>query len=782
MNSIKFEIDTGKVLSLLSNEIYDSPYALLRENVQNAYDAILMRQQKELFSPLIQVTIENNIIKIEDNGIGMTAETVENNYWKAGSSGKNNEEAKKAGVVGTFGIGAMANFGICTRLQVETHYVGGDKTIISYANRNELKIGEKCIITEERTEAKEPGTKVIATVDDSVAMNIGQAKGYLRQYTQYLSIPVMFNGELISQNSYYHPEQYIKDYVNGGTITTPVFSCSYRIYVANYNEGRVVIYADKITIGNVAIKGDIFLVQNRVGSTMGLRNGFGLAEVPLQSFFGFSGIVNLTFLVPTAGRDSLNRESVDMVGRIAAQLEGKAALYLSELDICDNNKSFLNYIFSKKRFDLAAKIQISMSENNDYLRLGELASSMNGKIVYDYTGTDKSVILQYTNENTILLITSRDYPRHNIQMEMLKRKGIMPVPDHPRVTNRYDHLDLTSGEFAFILRITTTLKEDYFLPDVKVNLADISHGVSILVQKEGVNLLIDIARNSDNVANVVRIYEQDIRLFDGFVKDYVRSYLYQQVSAYVPSSTRQGADALYRMLLKNRELYTIDTDEKGEIESLMARYIAGEVKFEEVIKQTAATGTRQQQKVSTQQIGQVENELSRLNLVGGGQDQTEKPIVNPGIAMPPIKMVDSKTSMKILRTDGEYPQLNNHKLFLALSDRLFERQREFFLDPHITRVIWGAHKILYIFTHASGRLTLYYEIEMKHKLVGDSTGGRTVPTSTLIFQNRIFIPVIPELKESFEMTKSSISFYVRFDLISDFDENGNENSNDTNGC
>ena len=770
MNNIKFEIDTGKVLSLLSNEIYDSPYALLRENVQNAYDAILMRQQKESFSPLIQVTIENNIITIEDNGVGMTAETVENNYWKAGSSGKNNEEAKNAGVVGTFGIGAMANFGICTRLQVETHHMGGDKTIISFANRNELKIGEKCINTEERTENKEPGTKVIATVDDSGILNVGQAKEYLRQYAQYLSIPVRFNGELISQNSYYHPELYIKDYVKEGTISTPVFSCSYKIFVANYNEGRVVVYADKITIGDSTIKGDIFLEQNRAGSTMGLRNGFGLAEVPLQSFFGFTGIVNLTYLVPTAGRDSLNRESVDMVGKIIVQLEENAALYLSELDICDNNKAFLNYVFSKRRFELASKIQISTSESNEFLRLGELASSMNGRNVYYYTGSDKSVILQYTNENTILLITSKDYPRHNIQMEMLNRKGITPVPDHPRVTKRFDHLDLSSGEFAFILRITTTLKEDYFLPDVKVNLAEISHGVSILVQKDGANLLIDIARNSENVANVVRIYEQDIRLFDGFVKDYVRSYLYQQVSSYVPSSTRQGADALYRMLLKNRELYTIDTDEKGEIESLMAKYIAGEVKFEEVIKQTVATGTRQQQKVSTQQIGQVENELSRLNLVEGGQGQAEKPVVNPGIAMPPIKMVDSKTSMKILRADGEYPQLNNHKLFLALSDRLFERQREFFLDPHITRVIWGAHKILYIFTHASGRLTLYYEIEMKHKLVGDSTGGRTVPTSTLIFQNRVFIPVIPELEESFEMTQSSISFYVRFDLISDFEE------------
>ena len=419
---------------------------------------------------------------------------------------------------------------------------------------------------------------------------------------------------------------------------------------------------------------------------------------------------------------------------------------------------------------MASKIQISTSETNEFLRLGELAPVKDGKNVFYYTGTDRSIILQYTNENTILLITSKDYPRQNIQLELLREKRIETVPDNPMVTFRYDHLSLTSAEFAFILRISTTLKEDYFLSDVKVNLAEISHGVSNLVKKEGEFLLIDIARTSENVKNVVRIYDQDIRLFDGFVKDYVRNYLYQQVAAYVPSSTRQGADALYRMLVKNRELYTIDSDEKGEIEALMAKYIAGQVKFEEVIKQTVVNGTRQQQKVSTQQIGQVEDELSRLNLVGEQPNQDEKPEVNPGIAMPPIKMVDSKTTMKILRADDEYPQLNNHKMFLALSDRLFERQREFFLDPHITRVIWGAHKILYIFTQASGRLTLYYEIEMKHKLMDDATGGRTVPTTSLIFQNRIFIPVIPELVNSFELTQNTLSFYVRFDLISDLED------------
>ena len=40
---ITFEVETTRILGILSSEIYDSPKAFLRENVQNAYDAILMR-------------------------------------------------------------------------------------------------------------------------------------------------------------------------------------------------------------------------------------------------------------------------------------------------------------------------------------------------------------------------------------------------------------------------------------------------------------------------------------------------------------------------------------------------------------------------------------------------------------------------------------------------------------------------------------------------------------------------------------------------------------------
>ncbi len=172
---LNFQIEISRVLEILSNDIYDSPYALLRENIQNAYDAILMRiaiDNNPDFKPKIEVIITNSTITILDNGIGMDEYILQNNFWKAGSSGKNNEEAKKAGVVGTFGIGAMANFGVANKLTVTTRKLNTDITIKTLAEREKLSITEECVDFEIINEQlNDYGTKIEVNMDNKLDVN-----------------------------------------------------------------------------------------------------------------------------------------------------------------------------------------------------------------------------------------------------------------------------------------------------------------------------------------------------------------------------------------------------------------------------------------------------------------------------------------------------------------------------------------------------------------------------------------------------------------------------------
>ena len=80
---IAFDVETSRVLQILSSEIYDSPKAFLRENVQNAYDAILMRCEAQGLSiqdHRIDVNVYGSSITVRDDGIGMTEEVLKDNF------------------------------------------------------------------------------------------------------------------------------------------------------------------------------------------------------------------------------------------------------------------------------------------------------------------------------------------------------------------------------------------------------------------------------------------------------------------------------------------------------------------------------------------------------------------------------------------------------------------------------------------------------------------------------------------------------------------------------
>jgi molecular chaperone HtpG len=767
MEQIKFQIEVARILKLLANDIYDSPYALLRENVQNAYDAILMRQQKDNnFIPKIVVNIKINEISISDNGIGMNKETVKNNFWKAGSSGKNNDEARKAGVVGTFGIGAMANFGTCEYLKVETQYYGTNETIISYVHKSELSVTDDCISVEEKQEVREPGTTVSAKLEKNVSFNINEAINYLSSYVRYLEIPVFINDTLISKQSYFNLSTYQnnKNIIScERDITFNNLNFRMQVFIFRNDNGLVHLYIKNICN---EITGDIFLEQGKQ-VVFGMRNKFGLSSMPLNSLFSFGGIVNLSMLQPTAGREAISRESIQFVSLIIQHIEKIVAEELSKYESCDTNHFFLNYIYYSHKYNLAGKIKIQILPETIFLPLEQIEKQMNGKNVYYYTGYDEQIKNQFANENTVLVNVSKDNPRRKIQLYILSQKGIEEVPDKPTLLNIYNTDDLTMAEFALMIRINTILRDDYLILKSEVAFAEISHQSPNMVLFEKEIVYVYLTKNSGNILQLLNIYSEDRGLFDGFVKDYVRNYLYPKLSPYIPSSTKEGADALFRILQRKRELFTIEIDEMGEIESLLKDFNLGKIELKEIVNMSVDRRKLQQQVVESEQVGTIEQELSTIINQPVFQDENNQESQNIDMALPPIKILSDETLKKVLKANTSHPQLNNYPMFLGLSDTLYDKQGDFFYEPHFTKVIWGMHKIIYIFTHVSNRITLYYDIELTGRLNDNITGGHPIQTTTIITKNRIFVPVIPELVSCFEVTGKSLSFHVRYDLITD---------------
>jgi molecular chaperone HtpG len=764
---LTFEVETKRIIEILSNEIYDSPLALLRENAQNGYDAILMRASKEdrpITDFRLLINIDSKKIEIEDDGIGMDKNTLANNFWKAGASGKRGELAKEAGVIGTFGIGAMANFGVCTKLVVETRHVDSKDTLISSAEREKLSISEPCIDFNSVEDERTPGSKVVAYLDETSTITPQSAKQYLCQYVQFLPIPVLLNGELISKKT-----------LDGGmgnrfaasssiakvSIDAEGYKADVDIFVdAN---SLVAIKAKNLKVADRVVNGELVLQQN-YGTVLGLRNYFGLSPIPISSQYNLSGIANLSFLQPTAGRESISRDSIDIVNQIIRHIERKITEVISETKHADNNVHFMQHVLKLNRIDLAGSVTIDVLPHNEKTPLSKIMETFDTSKTYYYTGRDPSTITQFSSGDSHLLLVSQSNPRRKIHIGYLRTQlAVEQVPDEVRIDKIYSPAELLREEVALQIKATNCLIEDYLLPDVEVLFADISHKVNVRADRKEEKVRVFIRRNCAFLKPVLEIYHNSYTIFSPFVKDFVRNYIYPHIQNFVPSSTKQGAEALRRVLAQKRELYKYEWSDVGEIESLISEFMAKEISFGEVLRKGRTVSYTQTQRVRNDQVGVIESEIPDLS-----DNVPQKQIEEiPGAygAAPSILRTDKSTKMKVLITDKARPQLNDFHSFLALSDRVFRREYDFFLQPHSTKIIWGSHRIIYIFTHSSNLLTLYYNIELKQRLDDDSAGGGSFPTTTIAMKNRIFIPIPDKFTEFFRISQGTREFFVNYDTI-----------------
>ncbi len=761
---ISFDVETSRILQILSSEIYDSPKAFLRENVQNAYDAILMRctaQSLPVAERKIEIVIEEGRLTVRDDGIGMTDDVLKNNFWKAGSSGKKSELAQRSGVIGTFGIGAMANFGVCTALRVETRHIESNTTLISSARRENLKIAQDCIDLERAADEREPGTIVAAELDPAYPISEAEACEYLRQYIRFLPVPVIVNGHLISQEGFEDTltgkaegfnQISSREVSHGGFAGT--------LHVSTNAQHCILARLSNISLNGLQIKGEAFFVQQS-GPTHGFRNLFGLAPIPVSGHYALGGFVNLDILQPTAGREALSRESIQHVANLVDLVEAEASADIAKTAAADSNQQFQQYILAHGLTSLAHKVKISVLPAGTMVALGEIRTHEQHKTKHFYSGRDTTILNQFANEQANLFHVSQTNPRRELQLRfMTEIARLTQVPDK-MIVDRIPPTQLSFEEAMFLVTLRGILLDDYLIPDADPALASISHGVAFYVERHNDALRISISRNIPAATMVIECYTTAREVFDGFMKDFVREHLYPHLRDHILSSTKQGRDALYQRLKENKELYRLQKKDYAPIESVLTDYLAGKVEFSEVLRVSRSHAPGQHQQVSKEQVGRVEEEFPDIISAPGSEISMDK-----FEAVPPIMREDVKSAMKVLTVTEGNPKINDFRMFLALSDRLVKRgEGEFLRWPHTTKLMWGGPRVTYIFTDAAGHLSLYYDIELKTPLRTDQTGGAILPTTTIMTKNRIFIPVPESLEYAFQVTDKDKEFYVRFDTI-----------------
>ena len=585
---IAFKLELSRMLELLADQIYQSPLALLRENAQNAFDAIRMRQStpNQDFDPVIHVTVDDERITISDNGIGMTAEEIETSFWYAGRSGKNTDAARAAGVVGTFGIGAMANFGVADELTVESESAVVRERTLSSVRKSELSTDTKSISLLSKDPRGEPGTIVRTLLAPESRVSAQDARKFLHGFVEFVDIPVLFNGDNLSGSSHRDvlpSERHSWSERLPSTSLAGIIAADLEILGMASGELRVVL-ENVVSQAGLGRPGAIVLLQGR-NAIRTLRSGFGLATVAMQSGYQWGGVVDLPFLKPTAGREALDASSNQMLQQVVTALDQVVSPIAAEHPESFANDGFLRWIVATKQFELCGPLEVTPRPTN---QLEPLASVVERRGLRYYDGRDESVVQTYASEDEPLIVLARRTPRRDCELGYLTSRHVHKVDTRPRVTKELEIGNLSFAHSALATRLARVLEDDYFL-ETDIRFGEISGGLPMLVTDTNKPVVIYLDPRSSSVAPLLALYRDDFDAFSPFVKDFVRSTVFSRIAKLVPSSTREGSEAFLRHLRSNREWFEYELDDKANLEDVFEGLHAGRLTIAEARKRLANT-------------------------------------------------------------------------------------------------------------------------------------------------------------------------------------------------
>lgn len=202
----KFKTESQRVLDLMINSIYTHKEIFIRELLSNASDAIDKLYYKSLTDGIsglsredfyieIEVDKPNRILKISDNGIGMSLEELENNLGVIAKSGsldfkKDNEAKEDINIIGQFGVGFYSAFMVSDKVEVLSKAYGSEEAnlwVSKGAEGYDVKKAEK----------KGHGTSITMylkqnTDDDSFDAFLEEykIKELVKRYSDYIRYPI----------------------------------------------------------------------------------------------------------------------------------------------------------------------------------------------------------------------------------------------------------------------------------------------------------------------------------------------------------------------------------------------------------------------------------------------------------------------------------------------------------------------------------------------------------------------------------------------------------------
>lgn len=206
MRQKQFKAESKKLLDMMINSIYTHKEIFLRELISNASDALdklyfksltddTVGMKKDDFYIRISLDKDARTITISDNGIGMTADELENNLGVIAKSGSQKFKAENADnndveIIGQFGVGFYSSFMVSKNVKVISRAFGSDEANCWESSGVEGYTVSPC-------EKETVGTDIILTIADNTDevnydeyLDQYKISSLVKKYSNYIRYPI----------------------------------------------------------------------------------------------------------------------------------------------------------------------------------------------------------------------------------------------------------------------------------------------------------------------------------------------------------------------------------------------------------------------------------------------------------------------------------------------------------------------------------------------------------------------------------------------------------------
>ena len=565
-------IDFPSVLRAISKQIYETPLAFIRENVQNAVDAVRIQARRDDVDASderfrVDVTADRNRILVRDNGIGMSASDLENYFWTIGASGKRTPEAVAAGCVGMFGIGGFANFGVCHTLEVTSQTVGASHGTLTRLGQAELERAGNTIPTvhaEASTAAAPHGTLVAGRL--RAATNEDDLRRYLRDFVRYVPTAVFFNGTRISQVAF----STIEDQENLKPLTAGA---------QEWRDGDLVVvgrlYEDRghglvAGIHGLTLSGEAVGVRGHIRFEAGaidvFKRGFKLCATTVGTIIGVSGRLDCDRFIPTAGRDSLDGPTSSLLGRLVMLLEGVAveAVLAEPRRIAQHTRIF-RYVNQRGLVSRLDLVKVQLADGTEMSLIDIRRRAREGGVGIFFGIAQKQALNQVMQaRGHVVVVLAADRHRRQAERAYLEQycraKSFDGVID---CSERYTNL--SRFEQIFLSELELNISRAYEVGGFRLIAGKLTEDIPVLVKEVAgarpCDIFVDVRHHE--VAKLEALGFTQI--FYSLAATFCREYLGPSLKKWSPRFFGDGALNLNLLAKRRSELWILLKDDIGVV-------------------------------------------------------------------------------------------------------------------------------------------------------------------------------------------------------------------------